>query len=325
VTFSAPASGASGTFAGGATSVNVLTDLQGIATAPPFTANASAGTYNVTASCGPISVAFALTNLAGAPASITPTAGATLSALHGAAFGTMQATVRDANNNPVPNITVNFAAPETGAGGTYPGGVLLASAVTNASGVAVSPTFTANNTLGSYSIFTGIVGAVFTAHFSLTNIAGPPASMAITAGNNQTKPVLTPFDPFQVTVSDAQGFPVANVEFCSTTAAIRQLRRGLQHGYRPNRKRRRRHINTHPSAPVRLRHLRDNRPRAKYKHLPVDFLHNGRRPPASVQAYQGSGQSRYRLISPKLRPSCSTPMATVVTAPRDVHCSVYRR
>ncbi|MDX6406725.1 MAG: trimeric autotransporter adhesin [Blastocatellia bacterium] len=62
VTFTAPGSGASGTFSGSAT---VNTDASGVATAPAFTANGTAGgPYNVIASLGtglPIA-AFALTN-----------------------------------------------------------------------------------------------------------------------------------------------------------------------------------------------------------------------------------------------------------------------
>jgi hypothetical protein len=49
VTFTAPASGASGTFAGGKTSVTIASDPTGTATAPVFTANNASGTYTVTA------------------------------------------------------------------------------------------------------------------------------------------------------------------------------------------------------------------------------------------------------------------------------------
>src|SRR5687767_14048214 len=45
VTFTAPSSGASGTFAGGCLTVTVITDANGVATAPQFTANAQAGYY----------------------------------------------------------------------------------------------------------------------------------------------------------------------------------------------------------------------------------------------------------------------------------------
>jgi len=65
VTFTAPASGASGTFAGGGTTVSVNTNGSGVATATTFTANAIAGPYNVVASLsgGTPSANFALTNI----------------------------------------------------------------------------------------------------------------------------------------------------------------------------------------------------------------------------------------------------------------------
>ena len=50
VTFTAPASGASGTFGGSATAT-VITNASGVATAPALTANSQTGGYTVIASC----------------------------------------------------------------------------------------------------------------------------------------------------------------------------------------------------------------------------------------------------------------------------------
>jgi hypothetical protein len=50
VNFTAPTSGASGTFSGSVTNVNVTTDANGLATAPTFTANNTVGGYVVNAS-----------------------------------------------------------------------------------------------------------------------------------------------------------------------------------------------------------------------------------------------------------------------------------
>jgi hypothetical protein len=73
VTFTAPASGASGTFANGTASTTAPTNGSGVATSTTFTANASAGgPYNVVASAtGATSANFSLTNTASASASIT--------------------------------------------------------------------------------------------------------------------------------------------------------------------------------------------------------------------------------------------------------------
>src|SRR5258706_11361083 len=90
---------------------------------------------------------FALTNLAGAPASITATAGTPQSATINTQFATqLQATVRDASNNPVNGVTVTFTAPTSGASGTFAGGVNTAT--TNAQGVATAAVFTAKGTAG---------------------------------------------------------------------------------------------------------------------------------------------------------------------------------
>jgi hypothetical protein len=55
VTFTAPSSGPSGTFPGGSTSVTVATDANSYATAPTFTANGTAGSYELTASVSGVS------------------------------------------------------------------------------------------------------------------------------------------------------------------------------------------------------------------------------------------------------------------------------
>ena len=71
VTFAAPVTGPSGTFAAGLATAQVTTDNAGIAAAPMFTANGVAGSFSVTASVGGASVAFALTNTGGAAQTIT--------------------------------------------------------------------------------------------------------------------------------------------------------------------------------------------------------------------------------------------------------------
>jgi len=70
VTFTAPSSGASGTFAGGVNTAT--TDANGKATSPAFTANSTAGTYTVTASVSGASTpaSFSLTNTAGRPTTL---------------------------------------------------------------------------------------------------------------------------------------------------------------------------------------------------------------------------------------------------------------
>lgn len=213
VTFTAPGSGASGTFGGGVNTAT--TNAQGVATAAVFTANSTAGgPYTVAASVAgvPAPANFSLTNLAGAAASITPTAGTPQSATINTAFATqLQATVRDSFNNPVSLITVTFTAPGSGASGTFAGGVNTAT--TNAQGVATAAVFTANSTVGGpYTLTASAAGVATPANFSLTNLASPPASITATAGTPQNATVNTAFTTaLQATVKDASSSPVSGV------------------------------------------------------------------------------------------------------------------
>jgi hypothetical protein len=168
VTFTAPTSGASGTFAGGVNTAT--TDSKGVATAAVFTANAIAGSYTVTADIGTLTTnpGFALTNLAGAPASVTATGGTPQTAAVNTNFAKpLEATVNDSFGNGVAGVAVTFTAPTSGASGTFAGGVNTAT--TNSSGVATSAVFTANGTAGSYTV-TGKAGTVTTSPgFQLKN------------------------------------------------------------------------------------------------------------------------------------------------------------
>ncbi len=169
VTFTVPGSGASGTFAGGVNTAT--TNASGVATAPAFTANTTAGGYQVTASVNGLMTSFALTNTAGSPASMTVNPNTTpQSTPVGASFAApLAVTVKDSLGNLVPGAVVTFTAPTSGASGSFTGGVLTA--ITNASGVATAPTFFANNTPGSYQVIATVNG--LTTSFVLTNTAVP--------------------------------------------------------------------------------------------------------------------------------------------------------
>src|SRR6266849_508011 len=89
--------------------------------------------------------------IAGAPSTITATAGTPQSATVNTAFTTqLQATVKDSFNNPVSGASVTFTAPASGASGTFAGGVNTTT--TNASGVATSAVFTAGTWAGAYNV-----------------------------------------------------------------------------------------------------------------------------------------------------------------------------
>jgi hypothetical protein len=153
----------------------------------------------------------ATTTSSGGTPNITATGGTPQSAVINTAFAAqLQATVRDAANNPLSGVVVTFTAPTSGASGTFAGGVNTAT--TNASGVATSATFTANGTAGGpYNVVASATGAT-SASFSLTNTVGPAAKVAVTSGSGQSTAINTAFGaPLVATVTDAGNNPVSGV------------------------------------------------------------------------------------------------------------------
>jgi hypothetical protein len=199
VTFTAPASGASGVFSTSASNTAIVgADASGTVAAPPLTANGTPGSYTVTASSQYGSVSFSLTNTAvgvwcstlgkrvstaGEPAKLTAGVGATQSTLTGTPFPIRLAvTVTDAHKNPVPGALITFSAPLAGASGrftihargphhrpriSHPHTVKVK---TGACGIAVAPVFTANNTQGGYIVKATVEHAA-PAAFALVNAA----------------------------------------------------------------------------------------------------------------------------------------------------------
>ena len=170
-----------------------------------------AGSINF-ATAAPVSQSFQV--LAGPPASISATGGTPQNAALNAAFASsLSATVKDAGGNPVSGVTVTFTAPASAASGSFAGGVNTA--LTNASGVATSATFTANGTGGSYVVSASAL-ALTPATFSLTNagIIIPvgltvglgasvpyPVTLASPAPSNGAFITLTSSDPSKVTIT----------------------------------------------------------------------------------------------------------------------------
>jgi hypothetical protein len=215
VTFTAPGSGASGTFSNNIATITVATNASGIASAP-FSANSTVGgPYTVTAAAsGLTTVNFSLTNTAGAPASMTANAGTTpqSTAINTAFTNALAVTVKDAGSNPVSGVSVTFTAPVTGASGKFSNSTATITVATNASGVASAP-FTANSTAGGPYAVTAAVFGLTTVNFSLTNSVGAAASITANAGTTpQSATISTAFtNALAVTVKDAGSNPVSGV------------------------------------------------------------------------------------------------------------------
>jgi protocatechuate 3,4-dioxygenase beta subunit len=222
VTFTAPSSGATGTFAASGSNVTTVgTGASGQASASGFTANGTTGSYTVTASSADGTVSFTLTNTAsGIAATIAADAPTSQSATVGTGYPQpLQATVRDANGNPVEGAQVTFslgagsgAAGGGGsaqAGATFDGGESQATELTDASGAATSPHFTANGTAGAFTATAATAGVVEPAGFALDNLAGKPATITALAPTKQSATVGKRYSkPLEVKVLDGNGKPL---------------------------------------------------------------------------------------------------------------------
>jgi adhesin/invasin len=219
VTFAAPGSGPSGTFASsGANAVLVGTDGTGSATAPNFMANSLPGGYLVTASSDYGSITFSVVNTAvGVPATVTALSPvsekATVSARYAKPF---QVKVLDGNGAPVQGADVTFAlgtgTGATPAGASFVGGQPQATATTDASGLATSPHFTANANPGRFAGTVTVAGIATPVMFALDNLRTGQSSLAAIASPRQTATVDARFArPLVARVRDGSGKPMAGV------------------------------------------------------------------------------------------------------------------
>jgi protocatechuate 3,4-dioxygenase beta subunit len=224
VNFDAPGSGASGIFASsGSREAYVGTDSQGVATAPPFTANFTVGGYTVDAHSDYGTVGIDLSNTAnGLAAAIAPEGSSTQEAAVNAQYAQpLQVRITDANGAGVQGATVSFAVVPgvTGAGATFLGGG-PATAVTNADGVATSPPLLANGVPGKFAATASTDGLSSVALFALDNHAAA-MTLSNATPKEPTATVDTSYrDRLQARVVDATGQPVegATVTFAIAAA-----------------------------------------------------------------------------------------------------------
>jgi hypothetical protein len=226
IDFSAPGSGASGTFASsGSTRVTVGTNAQGVATAPTFIANDAAGSYSIHADSDDGGVQFYLTNTAGGVVASISAVGSTESAaiVNARYDQALQAQVLDANGQPVPGVSVSFSlgVGATGAGASFLGGGAQAIATTKANGQATSPPFVANGSPGRFTAAATTADISTVATFGLANHAAGNTLTAI-ASQRQTAAVGGRYRrQLDARVLDATGQPIegASVTFTLPSAA----------------------------------------------------------------------------------------------------------
>jgi hypothetical protein len=211
ITFDGPDSGPSGVFAGsGWHEATVGTDSNGVATAPTFTANFTAGAYTVFEHSAYGDVQFSVTNTAtGVAAAISAIDGSGQSALVSSRYAEpLQVKVIDAGGQPVQGASVSFsvAAGSTGAGASFLAGA-QATMATNSAGVATSPPLLANNTPGRFTALASVSGVAAVATFTLDNHAGAQRLIRTTTRN--TTAVGTVFrSPLKIKLVDANGHAI---------------------------------------------------------------------------------------------------------------------
>jgi hypothetical protein len=163
-------------FSNGTPKITVTTDSAGIASVP-ITANGLAGGYYVVAAATSGKTALIDLTNGGPPASLTVSPGSTpqTAPVKTQFAQPLTVTVKDANGDPIVRGAVTFAAPLTGASGTFSSatpplstGLGSITMLTNASGVA-SVMVTANGITGSYTVTATTGTGGLNATFSLTN------------------------------------------------------------------------------------------------------------------------------------------------------------
>lgn len=223
----AGASGAAGaaapdaSFVAGTNQATVLTDANGIATSPLFTADGTPGDFTATASSpATTAVSFALRNL---PAHIAATSKSTSTATVGTRYHQRPtAKVRNAHGKGIDGVSVTFTISSSsgGATATFPDGSKVATVLTGAGGEAAAPRPLANTTTGSFTIAAAISGTTSIANLTLRNRAGRPTTVVAGAASGESAVISQRFPAaLAVTVSDQYGNPVAGATVTFTAPA----------------------------------------------------------------------------------------------------------
>lgn len=221
VEFDAPSSGASGIFASSGTHIAVVgTDAQGIASAPAFMANDTAGEYSVDAQSDYGTVNIDLGNTtSGLPAAIAAGAGSGQAVNVGSQFPqALQARVTDANGNPVQGAIVSFTVVPgpTAAGASFLGGG-PAAAATDSGGIATAPPLLAGATPGTFTVTASTDGLPSVAVFSLDNHSGSVTLRVVAEADPHATVEARYRDTLRARVVDSAGQPL---EGASVTFAI---------------------------------------------------------------------------------------------------------
>ena len=195
VTFTAPTSGASGSFSGGSTSTQINSNAAGVATAPTFTANGIGGSFSVMARAGSATALFALTNIGGAQQAPMFTSGPP----PGGSLNSPYSFTLTANGSPAPAFAVTPSALPTGLSLNGTSGII--SGTPNTVGI-FAGMFTASNSVAPDA----------TQAFAIT-IAGMSQTISFGALGSRNYGTL----PFAISATASSGLAVG---FSSLTTAV---------------------------------------------------------------------------------------------------------
>jgi len=210
--------GATANFVGGQPSAT--TNSNGVATSPPFIANAVPGRFSATASTAGVSTfaTYTLDNHATTTTLRTTSTRDPSATVDSRYRSSLQARLLDATGQPIEGATVTFAiaAADNGAAANFLGGSGQATALTDANGLATAPPLVANRTAGSFTATATALGAQ-PGRYTLENLAAAPTSIVAGAANGESTTVGTRFPiPLAVTVTDKNGNPVAGATITFT-------------------------------------------------------------------------------------------------------------
>jgi len=227
VTFTVGSGG--GTVVGG----TATTNASGIAAVTSWTLGGSGGTQSLIASSGTLpAVTFTATATAGAAARLLGFSSQTQSGIvAGAALTVSQrpaVRVTDAEGNPVTGAVVTFRVAQDGSSGYLTNSDTIATASTNANGIASVGAWTMPTTSGtSATAIASISGVAETVTFTVTTTAGAVSRLRITAGGLSTLSTTAGATASTITITalDANNNTVTsyggakNLTFSGATAA----------------------------------------------------------------------------------------------------------
>jgi hypothetical protein len=194
---------------------NVETDSLGIATVGAWILGARTGSNTLAAAVDSgTPVLFAATGTAGPPAKLIAAGAPSTAGTVGAAVAVPPAVrVTDAYDNPLQGVTVTFAV--TAGGGSATG----TSALSDSLGLAAVGSWTLGTLAGADTLTASATGLPRLT-FQVIGMAGAPATVAKSAGDNQTANVRSPVDTMPaVVVRDAYGNPAPGVTVTFSVAS----------------------------------------------------------------------------------------------------------